>query len=146
MGNVKFVSRLKDFACVPYVKENKWDGENWILLSELVVRLSNGRNELIPAGFITNFGSIPKPCRSFLNRMGKSLRAFVVHDWFYSKGEGDYKQRECDRILYDLSRLDGESWFDAQMINKGLAVGGWACYKKSEARKETVSKKPISQT
>ena len=39
--------------------------------------------------------------------------------------------------------IDGESWFDAQAINKGLALGGWICYKKSEARKESVSKKTL---
>jgi hypothetical protein len=105
-----------------------------------------GDNSLltIPTGFITNFGSIPRPVRGFLNRMGKSLRAFVVHDWLYSTNNGTtLKQRHCDDILYVLSREDGESWLDAQSINKGLMCGGWTCFKKSKPRVEPVAESVI---
>ena len=135
-----FITDLKDFACVPYIKKGKWDGENWITLSHLQVRMEDRRILTVPAGFKTNFGSIPRPVRPFLNRMGKSLRAFVVHDWLYSSNCGwDYKQRECDSILYDLGREEGESWCDSQAINKGLLLGGWTCYHKSKVRVEPVS-------
>jgi hypothetical protein len=73
--------------------------------------------------------------------MGKSLRAFVVHDWLYSIKCGyPMPQRKCDAILYQLGLQDGESWFDAQSINKGLALGGWTCYKKSKPIVKPVSR------
>lgn len=140
-----FITPLKNFACVPYIKDGRWDGEHWITLSHIQVRMPDRRILTIPCGFKTNFGSIPKPVRPFLNRMGKSLRAFVVHDWLYSSNCGfDFKQRECDSILYTLGREDGESWFDAQAINKGLALGGWTCYDKSKVRVEPVSESVIT--
>ncbi len=109
-----------------------------------MVRLEDNSLLIIPSGFVTNFGSIPKPVRCFLNRMGKSLRAFVVHDWLYSVIPSNYlklPQRECDEILYTLGRYDGESWFKAHAINKGLVIGGWCCYKKT---KPII--KPVSET
>ena len=130
---VHFITDLKNFACVPYIKNGKFDGENWILLSHVQARMEDNRILTIPAGFKTNFGSIPSPVRPFLNRMGKSLRAFVIHDWLYSLNCGfDIPQRKCDKILYSLGRDDGESWCDSQAINKGLLLGGWTCYKKSK--------------
>mgnify|MGYP003626607069 CR=1 FL=1 len=142
---VHFITDLKEFACIPYVRKNVWDGEHWITLTELVVRLEDGARLVIPSGFVTNFGSIPKITKSILERMGKSLRAFVVHDWLYSKQLSiHYKQRVCDKILYDLSREDGESWWDAQMINKGLSVGGWYNFKNNLPKVEEVSFKVIN--
>jgi hypothetical protein len=123
---------------------DKWDGEHWILLSHLQVRMEDNSILTIPAGFKTNFGSIPRPVRSFLNRMGKSLRAFVVHDWLYSSNCGvKLSQRQCDEVLYNLGREDGESWCDAQAINKGLLFGGWTCYHKSNVKVEPVAESVI---
>jgi len=139
-----FITPLKDFACVPYIKGDKWNGEHWITLSHVQVRMTDRRILTIPCGFKTNFGSIPSPVRGFLNRMGKSLRAFVVHDWLYSSNCGwEFTQRECDEILYLLSREDGESWCDAQAINKGLLLGGWTCFDKSKVRVEPVAESVI---
>ena len=141
---VHFITDLKDFACVPYIHKGQWDGKHWITLSHIQVRMEDGRILTIPCGFKTNFGSIPKPVRPFLNRMGKSLRGFVVHDWIYSSNCGlNLKQRECDEILYVLGREDGESWFDAQSINKGLLLGGWTCFDKSKVRVEPVAESVI---
>lgn len=138
-----FITPFREFACVPYIKKGKWDKKNWITLSDLVVRLPDNSLLIIPAGFVTNFGSIPRALRGCLNPMGASLRAFVVHDWLYSKGKGKWKQRQCDEFLYDLGREDGEGWWAAQSINKGLAIGGWACYKKSPAKMEKVSESTL---
>lgn len=139
-----FITDLKDFACVPYIKKGHWNGSDWITLTHIQVRMADRSILTIPAGFKTNFGSIPRPVRSFLNRMGKSLRAFVVHDWIYSSNCGlKLNQRECDEILYILGREDGESWIDAQAINKGLLLGGWACFDKSKVRVEPVAESVI---
>lgn len=121
-----------------FYENSKWDGERWILLTTVVIRLEDGRLLFIPAGFVTNFGSIPRFMRFMLDRMGKSIVAFVVHDWLYSIlldswwPFNDLSRSDCDHILYQLSIQDGESWTDAQLINKGLKLGGWACFKKSD--------------
>jgi hypothetical protein len=128
---------------MPYVKDSQWDGKNWILLSDIRFSIDN-KVYNVPAGFITNFGSIPSVMRPVFNQMGKSLRAFAVHDWIYSQSVDVLEhQRDCDKVLYDLSRADGESWVKAKMINKGLLLGGWTHFKKIKPRIEKVSKSVI---
>ena len=145
---VHFISRLKDFVCVPFVDgSGHWNGEDWVLLSHLMIRFGDGKLVTIPAGSVTNFGSLPRPVRPFLNRMGKSLRAYVVHDWLYSKLPNrlgiNLSQRQCDKVLFDLSLEDNESWVSAQAINKGLLLGGWTHFKKSKPIVKPVSKSVI---
>jgi hypothetical protein len=143
MMKAHFITPLKKFACIPFVKKGEWDGETWITISNLFVRMPDNSIECIESGFVTNFGSIPRPMRITLDRMGKSLRAYVFHDMFYSKGFKKYKQRECDKFLYDLSRDDGESWWSAQKINKGLAIGGWANFRKTPAKFRPIDKETL---
>lgn len=135
---------------VPYVVGDKWDAEHWILLTTIVLKMANGRILAIPAGFVTNFGSIPKALQSFLNKMGHSLLPFVLHDFLYSillnefADFNDYTQEECDDLLFDLGREFGESWCAAVAINTGLDIGGFTCYKKSEPIFEEVSESVLS--
>jgi hypothetical protein len=81
--------------------------------------------------------------RMTLDRMGKSIRAFVFHDKIYSKDFTRFKQRECDKFLYDLSRDDGESWWSAHKINKGLALGGWANFRKTDAKFRPIDRESL---
>jgi len=141
--NIHFITPLKKFGCVPYCKDSKWDGETWITISNLLVRMPDNTIECVESGFVTNFGSIPRAMRISLDRMGKSLRGYVFHDKIYSKDFEKYKQRECDQFLYDLSRDDGESWWSAQKINKGLALGGWANFRKTDAKFRPISKETL---
>ena len=125
-----FITPLKNFVCLPYVKNGKWDGENWITLTDLVFRLKCGEMITIKSGFVTNFGSIPALVRPFLDRAGKSLRGFVAHDYSYGKDIG-LTRKEADNLLYELGREDGEGWWDSQMIYRGLRLGGWTHWQKA---------------
>lgn len=140
-----FFTGLKKCVIVPYVAGDKWDAERWITLTEIVLRMSNGRILSIPSGFVTNFGSIPKALQSFLNKMGHSLLPFVLHDFLYSillrnfADFNDYTQEECDDMLFDLGREFGEGWCAATAINTGLDIGGFTCFKKTEPVFEEIS-------
>ncbi|MAF25305.1 hypothetical protein CL634_06985 [bacterium] len=141
-----FISELKEFCCVPYIEDGKWDGEHWLTLTKLIVRLEDGSLVTVPSGFKTNFGSLPRVTKSVLSRMGNSLRGYVFHDWSYSKNTTlNLKQRECDAILYTLSREDGEGYFSAKAINYGLACGGWTAYKKSSPRVKKVDRRVVEE-
>lgn len=130
---IDFVSDLEDLSVSFYLKNGKWDGLRWRLNTPLCF-IFRHRLIQVPVGFVTDFGSIPKAFRSILSRSGKSLRAFIIHDYLYSKGVMDHiKQRDCDEILYQLSIKDGESSWKAYLINKGLLAGGWYNFNKKEA-------------
>lgn len=151
MGELKFITPLKFIAIVPYVVNKKWNGKHWISLTTLEIMLPDGRIIVIPAGFVTNFGSIPAAVRSFLDRMGLSLRWFILHDFGYSILKGfrngiydefeNISQTTWDDILLEGSQIDGEGWLDARAINFGLDIGGWTCFKDSAPVIEKVSEK-----
>lgn len=154
MGKLKFITPLKCVVIIPYLVNNKWDGEKWINVTHQEVMLPDGRIIIIPAGFVTNFGSIPSAVRSFLDRMGLSLRWFLLHDLGYSILEGfmdgtydqfeDISQTAWDDILLEGSQMDGEGWLDARAINLGLDLGGWTCFKDSAPVIEKVSESVLS--
>jgi len=66
----------------------------------------------VPAGFITDFASVPKIVWNILPPDGPYGRAAVVHDYLYStKGlGGELTRAQCDGILLEAM--------------KALAVGG----------------------
>lgn len=39
----------------------------------------------VPAGYITDFASIPRPCRWLIPNAGKSAKAAVLHDYLLSR-------------------------------------------------------------
>ena len=145
MNRLKFKSRLKDFDLGLFVVNNKWDGEFFMLRSKLIVQMPDGAIEEIPAGYKTNLGSIPRLIRPFINKSGKSIRAYVWHDWAYSKDKlKQYSRKEIDDILYHLGSEDGEGYWTAQAIRKGLWIGGSFAFNKENAVVVENSRRTIS--
>ena len=83
--------------------------------------LSNGDTAYIPVGFLTNYASIPRALRYFLNNIGVYRSAFVMHDLFYAYGgyftDSKLKnfvainRRFADReIWYQMRELGAEKW------------------------------------
>jgi hypothetical protein len=53
---------------------------------------------LVPAGYKTDFASIPPIARPFLGQFGRWAEAAVVHDYLYALGERGFRN-EADRIF-----------------------------------------------
>lgn len=68
---------------VPAMK-NFRDGANWMLMDDLRCDLgADGRQVVVPKGFVTDFASIPVYLRTFLGPTGPYSMAAVVHDFLY---------------------------------------------------------------
>lgn len=51
----------------------------------------------IPAGFLTDLSSVPRPGRWYVSRVGPHLEASIVHDWLYVAWQ--FEQRKpADRM------------------------------------------------
>jgi hypothetical protein len=61
------------------------DGNRWLLLTDLIYR-DGERVYLAPAGFKTDFASIPRPLWAWLPKAGPYAPAAVIHDWLYFHG------------------------------------------------------------
>lgn len=124
-----FLSPLKDFDITIHIKSGCWNGRDWVLQKSIDC-IINGKELTIPAGFVTDCGSIPRIFRSQLDRMGKSLRAFVLHDYIYRTRSVKISRSVADTALRILSIADGESFAAAKWIYRGVRIGGYFSYKK----------------
>jgi hypothetical protein len=97
----------------------EFEGPNtWKVIEEFDYFLVWGQPETIrvPAGFVTDFASIPRIFWNILPPTGKYGKAAVVHDYLYVMGghlpDGrEYTKREADRIFYDAMGVLGVNGF-----------------------------------
>ncbi len=59
------------------------DGYRWVLTAPLVCQLPSGELVTVPAGFVTDFASIPRLFWMFIERTGRHGMAAVLHDYLY---------------------------------------------------------------
>jgi hypothetical protein len=98
----------------PLTVQEVGDGTVWRLVEPMRVRVG-GQNVTVPAGFHTDFSSIPRVFRSVVPVLGRQNRASVLHDWLYV-------ERWPDRKTADL-------WFLWAMKACDVpAVKRWAMY------------------
>ena len=87
-------------ACIVQVSD---ESGAFVLVSDLIYHSDMlGRDIVIPAGFITDFASIPWILHSIVQVNGKHRRAAVVHDYlcFHRDSEG-ITQREADYVFQE---------------------------------------------
>lgn len=85
---------------------------------ELTLPLSYQHNDTVytaPVGFKTDFASIPKAVRGFIDEDESDIRdAAVIHDWLYSTGE--LPRSVADIILRDAMRELGAGFVKASVV------------------------------
>ncbi len=90
---------------------------------------------IVPAGFMTDFASIPRPFRSLFSRSSAPWqRAAVLHDWMYSSSW--YERDYCDNNYYWQARRDGTSEWAAGLQRLALRWFGWLAFKKNRKQLE----------
>lgn len=77
----------------------------------------------VPAGFATDFASIPRLLWIVLPPVGAYDRAAVVHDYLYA--DGLCTREEADAVLLEAMRASGVSEGTAGVIYRGVRIGGW---------------------
>lgn len=104
---------------------------DWQLLSPFAVLVTIGDKTYhiyVPAGFITDFASVPRIPLAFMLFGGIGDYAAVVHDWLYRNGL--YTREECDAIFWELLvYVDKTSVFRANLMRVGVRIGGASSYK-----------------
>ena len=114
--NVKFLTALD----VRDIDDHKWQ-----LLAPFVVDIE-GSIIKVPAGFITDFASVPRLPVTFALFGNIGHRGAVVHDWLYSTG--DRSREESDKILKALLLEEGVGKFRANAMYLGVRLAGGSHY------------------
>jgi hypothetical protein len=112
------------------------DGDYWFLIADLHYELRDtGAIVTVPAGFVTDFASIPRPFWSILPKWGKYGPPSVVHDFLY--WDQRCSRLQADRIMALAMRESGVGNGYLRVIYAALRVGGWFAWKaNAKARRE----------
>lgn len=120
------------------------DGTQWKVLAPLIYETESdvfGQDAstqlCVPAGFITDFASIPRVFWRILPPTGKYNKAAVVHDYLYSTQM--VTQKLADLIFYEaMGVLDVPKWKRATMY-RALRMFGWVAWNNHKKEKEALN-------
>lgn len=109
---------------VEEVDDNSNDGRgSWRLIDPLVYRSDvAARTFTVPAGFVTDFASVPRIPVAFLLCGDVGHPAAVVHDWLYTCQS--VPRELADAVLREAATLVGVPAWRAQLMYAGVRAGG----------------------
>ena len=94
-----------DYVEVRIYRWKKNDSDMNEVLTPLVYEWTDGTIFQVPKGYKTNFASIPKILRCFIEPTGKWTNASVLHDFLYDNGfKMGISRKKADKIFYDAMR------------------------------------------
>ena len=117
--------------------ERREDGRR-LLLRPLVLKIGDGGSITVPAGFVTDFSSIP-PGAGWVMAWSKVDITGVVHDWLYAEGSMD--RSEADRIWKEVALCGGHSanGLQAWLGRGALFLLGWWAWNRHRRRTAPLS-------
>lgn len=80
----------------------------------------------VPAGFETDFASIPRPLWNIFPPTGKYGKAAVIHDFLYRKS--GVPREKADKIFLEAMECLGVGWWTRQTIYRAVRLFGGHAY------------------
>jgi hypothetical protein len=77
------------------------DGTDWEVDRTFTYVTDDGRTILVPAGFVTDFASIPRFFWRLLPPTGRYGKAAVIHDFLYRTPTAPFTRAEADQVFAD---------------------------------------------
>lgn len=113
------------FPC-PLQTELQSDRKTWRLLAPFSYLDPDNGLIKAPAGFETDFASVPRWPLTFalLGQYGHA--AAVLHDWLYSSGL--LSRADADRVFLNALRSSGIARWRAWLMYAGVRIGGSSRY------------------
>jgi len=93
----------------------------------------------VPAGFQTDFASIPRIFRIIIPKLGRWNKAAVVHDYLYQHPESGVKfevghiqwsRKGVDQVFLDGMEDLGVPVWKRYVMYFGVRLGGWTAWRK----------------
>lgn len=101
----------------------------WRVLEQPFAFLSYSKGEIVvPAGFDTDYASIPRIFWNIYPPDGSYTEAAVIHDFLYY--EQPFDRDECDLVFYEAMTALGVPWLRRQIIYRAVRLGGWHAWHK----------------
>ena len=91
-----------------------------------------GETITVPAGFETDFASVPRMFWNLIPPLGRYGEAAVVHDWLYRTQ--DYARATCDAVLLEAMEVCEVGWCTRMTIYGAVRAFGWAAWNSDKER------------
>ena len=112
----------------------------WKLTAHLVYE-DEKYHVIVPAGFETDFASVPRLPLMYLLAGDTAHEAAVIHDYLYRIN--GISRREADALFYRIMLETGEPRWRAWMMYSAVRVGGWRTWNKYRAAEFTPTDWPM---
>lgn len=117
---------------VTQLRVEQIDDETWRLLEPLVYYSHIlQRSIAAPAGFVTDFASVPRLPFIYWLLGGRASKAAVIHDLLYRRG-GGVSRADADSVFVEAMQASGHAAWRQRLMWRGLRVGGGSSYHKRE--------------
>jgi hypothetical protein len=118
------MSRFSSSLEVELIEDDSNDGRGtWRLTAPLVYESDLAGTITVPAGFVTDFASVPRVPVAFWLTGDTAHDAAVVHDYLYSTGE--LPREKADAVLLEAMAVTGiPAWRRYPMYWAVRAFGG----------------------
>lgn len=118
----------------------------WRLTAPLHYRSSRlGAVVRVPAGFKTDFASVPRLLFSWWIAGGRAPRAAVIHDFLYQGGlvaDRRVSRSDADAVLQEAAAADPHSGTNAItrfLMWSAVRVAGWVSYRRRAVRAKSMN-------
>jgi hypothetical protein len=102
--------------------------DKWRLLEPFCYYTLTGEHIQVPAGFQTDFASIPRALWALYPPAGPWAGAAVIHDYLYV--EGKRTRGECDGIFREAMEALGVPWLRRQIMWLAVRSAGGSSWTK----------------
>ena len=101
-----------------YILTEKWIKKNlWLIV--------------VPAGFKTNFASVPRIFRNIIQQWGKHGNAAIIHDYLYTKDcKPSVRRKIADQIFLEAMKYSKVGFFKRQLMYRSVRIFGEMNWKK----------------
>ena len=120
------------------------NGTEFILERPYTYVIGSTRTSItIPAGFVTDFASIPLPLRGILQTQAQYSRAALIHDYLY------WAQRcsrvQSDNLLLIAMKESNVSPLQRGAVYRGVRAGGSAAWRNNARERQAGSPRVVPQ-
>ena len=103
------------------------DADVWHLFFEVRCESRAGEVFYIPAGFETDFASIPRPIWHILPPAGKWAKAAILHDWLYD--QRIFPRKKCDDLFLEALLDTGVPKWLSHIMYRAVRAFGESVYR-----------------
>lgn len=85
---------------------------------------SSGRTITAPAGYRTDFASVPRFFHRVVNPVGRHGKAAIIHDWLCDESPKTTDHKQAADIFNEAMTALGVSWARRKIMTAAVKLGG----------------------